>query len=348
MNKTLQEGAKNCAVDCARVKRGNQVYIVNETGAVDKEVSDVIQEIVEREEAKATVIWENPIAKGSTEVPQHVLEAYTKGEVVISHFPSLKREALHAYVQGDTRPRATNRAVSVNLLQSEWARFPYSLQLVIIKTIDDILTQGKEWHITSPNGTDVKGKVGSLTSSVAQAYFTRGEDDSRASRNFPGGVHTPLMSAETQGVIVVDHANVKGGFRPTEPVRIELKEGKVTGIQGGDDARTIIEELEKTDGYLDSWHAGTNPKTITPVKKGENPNSWWTYVHCSPMVLHFHLGRTHAPVNVATFSQTVSIDGRKIYDQGKLALLNEGEIQKAARTFNAPVTLLDQSPIDLS
>ena len=348
MNKTLQEGAKNCAVDCARVKRGNQVYIVNEVGAVDKEVSDVIQEIVEREQAKATVIWENPIVKGSSEVPQHVLEAYTRGEVVISHFPSLKREALYSYVQGDTRPRATNRAVSVDLLQSEWARFPYSLQLVIIKTIDDILTQGKEWHITSPNGTDVKGKVGSLTSSVAQAYFARGEDDSRASRNFPGGVHTPLMSAETQGVIVVDHANVRGGFRPREPVRIELKEGKVTGIQGGDDARTIIEELEKTDGYLDSWHAGTNPKTITPVKKDENPNSWWTYVHCSPTVLHFHLGRTHAPVNVAIFNQTVAIDGRKIYDQGKLALLNEGEIQKAARTFNAPVTLLDQSPIDLS
>jgi hypothetical protein len=238
--------------------------------------------------------------------------------------------------------------VSVNLLQSEWARFPYTLQLAIIKTIDDILTQGKEWHITSPNGTDVKGRVGTSTSSVAQAYFARGEDGSRASRNFPGGVHTPLMSADTRGVITVDHANVRGGFRPAEPVRIELEDGKVTGIQGGDDASTIIKELEKTDGYLDSWHAGTNPKTITPVKKGENPTSWWTYVHCSPMVLHFHLGRTHAPVNVATFNQTVSIDGRKIYDQGKLAILNELEIQKVARSFDTPVTLLDQSPIDLS
>jgi leucyl aminopeptidase (aminopeptidase T) len=348
MNKMLEEGAKNCAVDCARVRKGNQVYIVNETGAVDEEVSDIIQEIVEKEEAKAIVMWENPIAKGSSEIPQRVLEAYTKGEVVISHFPSLKREALYSYVQGDTRPRATNRAVSVNLLQSEWARFPYSLQLVIIKAIDDILAQGKEWHITSPNGTDVKGRVGTSTSRVAQAYFARGEDDSRASRNFPGGVHTPLMSAETQGVIVVDHANVRGGFRPTELVRIELKEGKVTGIQGGDDTGTIITELEKTDGYLDSWHAGTNPKTMTPIKKVENPASWWTYVHCSPMVLHFHLGRTHTPVNVATFNQTVSIDGRKIYDQGKLAVLDEVEIQKVARNFDTPVTLLDQSAIDLS
>ena len=51
--------------------------------------------------------------------------------------------------------------------------------------------------------------------------------------NFPGGVHTPLMSAETQGVIVVDHANVRGGFLQWgEPVRIELKEGESNGHPG--------------------------------------------------------------------------------------------------------------------
>ena len=348
MDQPIQQGAKNCVVDCARVRKGQHVYIVNEIGAVEKEVSLVIQEIVEREEAKSIVMWEEAIAKGSSEVPQPVLEAFTKGDVVISHFPSLKREALHSYIQGDTRSRATNRAMSVALLQSEWARFPYDLQLAIIETIDDILAQGKQWRITSPNGTDVTGKCGTSSSTVAQAYFTRGEDDSRASRNFPGGVHTPLVSAETQGVIVVDHANVRGGFRPREPVRIELKDGRVTGIRGGDDAGTIIRELEKTDGYLDSWHAGTNPKTITPVKKDEHPASWWTYAHCSPMVLHFHLGRSHAPVNVATFNQTVSVDGRNIYKDGTLAILDDTRIQKAANKLGSPVNLFQQSPIDLA
>jgi leucyl aminopeptidase (aminopeptidase T) len=348
MNKTIQDGAKNCVVGCARVKKGANVYIVNQKGAVEDQVSQVIQEMVEREDAKATVIWQDAIEKGSSEVPRNLLEAYTKGDVVISHFPSLKREILHPHVQGDTRSRATNRATSAELLQSEWARFPYSLQLAIIGTLDSILANAKEWRITSPRGTDVRGKVGGMESTVAQAYFARGEDDSRASRNFPGGVHTPLMSGETQGIIVVDHANVRGGFRPTEPLRIELKDGKVTAIRGGDDAGTIIKELEKTDGYLDSWHAGTNPKTIMPVKKDEDPSAWWTYAHCSPKVLHFHLGRTHAPVNVATFSQTVYVDGRKIYDEGKLAILDEREIENAAKNFGAPAALLGQNPIDLS
>jgi len=348
MDQAIQDGATNCVVNCARVRKGNQVYVVNQKGAVEGEVSSIIQEIVGREGAKATIVWEDAIPKGISEIPQAVLEAYTKGDIVISHFPSLKRESLHPHVQGDTRSRATNRAVSAELLRSEWARFPYTLQLAIIKTIDSILTQGKEWRITSPRGTDVRGNVGGNDSAVAQAYFARGEDDSRASRNFPGGVHTPLMSIGTQGMIVVDHANVRGGFRPSEPIRIELKDGKVTGIRGGNDAGTIIKELEKTDGFLDSWHAGTNPKTISPVNKDDDPTSWWTFAHCSPMVLHFHLGRTHAPVNVATFNQTVYVDGRKIYEDGKLTILEEAEIEKLAKTFATPATLLEQNRIDLS
>jgi leucyl aminopeptidase (aminopeptidase T) len=348
MDQAIQDGATNCVVDCARVRKGNQVYIVNQKGAVEEEVSSTIREVVEGEGATATVVWESAIAKNTREVPRAVLEAYTKGDIVISHFPSLKREILHPHVQGDTRSRATNRAISVELLRSEWARFPYSLQLAIIKTIDSILTQGKEWRITSPRGTDVRGHVGGADSAVAQAYFARGEDDTRASRNFPGGVHTPVMSIGTQGVIVVDHANVRGGFRPSEPIRIELKDGKVTEIRGENEGGTIIKELEKTDGFLDSWHAGTNPKTISPVKKDDDPTSWWTFAHCSPTVLHFHLGRTHAPVNVATFNQTVYVDGRKIYEEGKLTILEEMEIERLAETFGRPATLLKPNQIDLS
>jgi hypothetical protein len=99
---------------------------------------------------------------------------------------------------------------------------------------------------------------------------------------------------------------------------------------------------------LDSWHAGTNPKTVCPVKRDDDPNSWWTYAHCSPTVLHFHLGRTHAPVNVATFNQTVYVDDRKIYEDGSLTILEEADIQKLAKDFGTPAALLRQDRIDLA
>jgi hypothetical protein len=344
MNETLRKGATNCAVDCGRVGRGNQVYILNQKGAVEDVVSSAIEIIVESRDAKAKVVWADPIPKGSDRLPPEVLDAYVDGDIVISHFPSLKRELLYQHVKPDTRSRVTNRALTGELLMSEWARFPYGLQLAIIRAIDTIISKGAEWRITSPAGTDVRGAIGASDSAVAQAYFARGDDDTRASRNFPGGVHTPLMSVGTEGLIVVDHANVRGGFRPSEPIHIELRDSRVTKISGGRDATAIIEELEKTDGYMDSWHAGTNPKTICPVTRDDDPAAWWTYAHCSPMVLHFHLGRTHAPVNIATFNQTVYVDGVKIYEDGRLAVLDSVDMNG----FDSADTVLEQRTVDLS
>ena len=103
MDQAIQDGATNCVVDCARVRKGNQVYIVNQKGAVEEEVSSTIRQVVVGEGAKAAVVWESAIAKNTREVPRAVLEAYTKGDIVISHFPSLKREILHPHVQGDKR-----------------------------------------------------------------------------------------------------------------------------------------------------------------------------------------------------------------------------------------------------
>lgn len=348
MQEELKAGASNCVIDCARVKEGDQVYILNQEGAVEDEVSNVIREVAEKQGAKAKVVWGKAIPKGTDEVPEILLDAYRLGDVVISHYPSLRRESLYAHVQGDRRPRATNRATNRELLQSEWARFPYSLQLAIIKNIDDILASGKKWRITSPKGTDVRGEMGASDSAVAQAYFLKGEDNTRASRNFPGGVHTPLMSVRAEGVIVVDHASISGFISTAEPVRIELKDGRVTSISGGDEAGKIREELAKTDGFLDSWHAGTNPKTILPHNRKVDPRAWWVYAHCSPMVLHFHLGRSHAPVNVATFNQTLYVDGRKIYEEGRLAILEDTKVEAAAKRFGDPDKLLQHNVIDLS
>jgi hypothetical protein len=50
---------------------------------------------------------------------------------------------------------------------------------------------------------------------------------------------------------------------------------------------------------------------------------------------------------VATFNQTVYLDGRKIYEDGKLTILEEIEIEKVARTFGTPTTLLEPNQIDL-
>jgi hypothetical protein len=53
-------------------------------------------------------------------------------------------------------------------------------------------------------------------------------------------------------------------------------------------------------------------------------------------------------VNVATFNQTVYVDSRKIYEEGKLTKLEEMEIERLAETFGRPATLLKPNQTDLS
>ncbi len=346
MQAELAAGAMNCAADCARVKRGNRVYVLNEEGAVDTAVAEAIVAAVEAQGAEAQVVWGPAIAKGTDAIPASLLDAYRRGDVVISHYPSLRREALHPHVRGERRPRATNRALTAALLASEWARFPYTLQLAIIRTLDEIFATGKTWRITSPRGTDVQGEFGAK-SAVVEAYFAEGEDNTRASRNFPGGVHTPAASAGMRGMIVAEHATVPGAGGMSAPLEIEIEDNRVVSIRGGDEAGTIKAALEQTDGFVDSWHAGTNPKTVVPYDRRTEPRPWWTNAHCSPSVLHFHLGRTHAPVNVATFRQTLYVDGRKIYDDGRLAILDHPRILEAAKRFGDPDRLLGHHSIAL-
>lgn len=347
MKQELAAGATNCVADCARVKAGNQVYVLNEEGAAEPAVSDAIVAAIEAQGARPEVVWGPALGKGSTEIPHSLLNAYRQGDVVISHYPSLRREALQVHVQGERRARATNRALTAALLASEWARFPYTLQLAIIQTLDEIFSKGKTWRITSPAGTDLAGEFGGAGSAVAEAYFVKGEDNTRASRNFPGGVHAPAASAGIRGIIVAEHATVSGSAAMTTPLRLEIEDNRVVSIQGGDDAGTIKAALEQTDGFLDSWHAGTNPKTVVPYERATQPRPWWTNAHCHPSVLHFHLGRSHAPVNLATFRQTLSVDGRKVYDAGRLAILDHPRIQAATQRFGDPDRLLAHDPIVL-
>ena len=48
MKPELEEGAKNCVVECAQVKKGDSVLILNQSGSVDSKVSDALAEAASR------------------------------------------------------------------------------------------------------------------------------------------------------------------------------------------------------------------------------------------------------------------------------------------------------------
>jgi hypothetical protein len=347
MTDKLEAGIKNCVEDCGAVERGQRVYVVSEEGAADKPVAAALAEKAKNCGAQVNVIWGPKIPKDRPDdIPADVLNAYATADVLFSHYPSLKREALHPHFPGEKRTRVPNRARTVQLMATKWAAFPYSVQKAMAATIETLSAPGKSWRITSPNGTDVRGSFGSRESTVAQAYFVE-EEGGRARRNFPGGVHSPAVAVATEGVIVADHIAAFGSMNETNPLTLELQDGRVVSVKGGDNEGRMLAALNKTDGYIDSWHAGVNPMTVVPYARATNPVEWYSYSHCSPMIVHFHVGRSHAPIDVACFQQSITIDRGEVYDGGRLMLWDHADIEQAIKVSHMPSDMLENSEIPL-
>ena len=340
----LLTGARNCVVDCAQIGKGGNIAIVNEIG-IDEDVVAAITETACDAGAHVDVVWAEPYAKEdkSAKIPRNVLNAFRNADVLINHYPSLSRELLQDHFPAETRVRVPNRAITKELLSSSWARFPYRLLMAVSNVLEDIMVPGHRWRITSPAGTDLQGQFVEPNSPLARAYFQTDEDNNRARRNFPGAVHMPRVSTGINGILVAEY--VDGAPADMPPVRLKISDGCVVDVQGGDPEGRARERILKSDRYLDSWHSGINPKTVVPVKRSANPRKWYSYAHCSPKMVHFHLGRTHSTINVACLDQTLEIEHRPIYQNGALVAISDRRIDDALTRYQLDTDMLRTEPI---
>jgi hypothetical protein len=333
VNAALEAGAANCVIDCAGAGRDTRLFVVSETGAVDETVADAIAAAGRDAGATVETLWIEPIPKATPDaIPEAALAAYREGDIVVSHIPSLTREALHPHFPGETRVRVPNRARSAALLGSDWARFPYSVQRAIAELLEEKMAPGRAWRITSPAGTDLRGVFAGTGGEVGAAFFVAGEQG-RARKNFPGGVHDPRACAALDGVIIVEYMDHVDQAEDDPPLRVEVKDCRITDITGGAEDGKLRDAITASDGWIDSWHAGVNPRTESPVERQDNGRSWFGYSHCSPAIMHYHLGRSHETTNLASFHHSLSVDGEILYQDGALgpAILDNAAVATAIK-----------------
>ncbi len=341
----LFEGARNCAIDCAKIGRGTTVAIVSETGT-DANVVSAIADIARAAGAKVDVVWAEPHPKEKgAKIAPDVYAAFRDADVLVNHYHSLSRAALQDEFPAEARVRVPNRAITSALLGSSWARFPYGLQKALADSLEDRMAPGKRWRITSPGGTNLSGQFVEADSPLAQAYFQTDEDNNRARRNFPGGVHVPRISSDIQGTLVAEY--VDGAPADMPPVRLTIRDGKVAAVEGGDAEGRARARILESDGHIDSWHCGVNPKTVIPVERSANPRKWYSYAHCSPKMVHFHLGRTHSTINVACLDQTLEIEHAPIYENGMLMRIADRRVDQALEQYKLEEDVLRTEPIPI-
>jgi len=118
--------------------------------------------------------------------------------------------------------------------------------------------RGKEIHLTSRKGTDLKAKIGGAPPFIEAGFATRPGQTAAFS---DGEVSQGPVQGTAEGVIVVDGpiAHVE---LPASPIRLEVKEGRVVNIEGDEKGarqlRDIVENVEGADNFAEIG-IGLNP-----------------------------------------------------------------------------------------
>jgi hypothetical protein len=328
-----RDGVWNLVHNCAEVQKGDSVLILNEYGKIDPEVAELITEAVKATGADYHVLWGEPIAPHRTELPRVLIGAMLASDKVICSY-AINRAVLDGYTRGKGIIQVNNTCRTPESMATPHATFHWGLVRSIYGRLEDICGAGETWRVTSPAGTEMTGRIGK-GSEVADAYFAAEAAASRFIRVFPGEVFSPVGSMDAAGTIVMEYVNMRDSRPWSAPAVITVADNRVTHIDAqGDEAKRFAGDVESNierygdgAGVIDSWHGGMNPRARVPT--AENPVL--TGATSGPGMLHFHIGRTTDPLSAGLLHHTVDVDGRKLYEGGRLLVLDDPEIREAAR-----------------
>jgi len=212
--------------------------------------------------------------------------------------------------------------------------------------LHQILVKSKEARLTSPNGTDLKGKIGDNTkvwpfkqngpSKVSKDWIC----ESVQTAKFPGMSRGAGLGLEchfvpnvgtAEGVYVADGpchliTDWPEYKNPDEPIKFTIKKGKVVNVEGGRDAdkvRQLLKTIIHAD-MLAEFGVGMDPFWVksgaTNMEKKGLGNIHFAYGDPRPgHGFVWHVGDPVCPIhcdNVA-YRGAFWLDGKKLVDDGK-------------------------------
>jgi leucyl aminopeptidase (aminopeptidase T) len=130
------------------------------------------------------------------------------------------------------------------------------------RRIGEVYDKAKNIHITSKGGTDITADISGMppgyhSNRRGQIPFTRNPETGRlGGGTWPfGEVHVEPKPGTANGVVVWDVTAHYPAGRWEEPVALTIKDGRVTAIDGGTEAKEVRRYLE-TYGDESSWLVG--------------------------------------------------------------------------------------------
>jgi len=209
------------------------------------------------------------------------------------------------------------------------------------KRIRQALNAGREVHVTTEMGTDVRFELNPDRDILLITGIASQEDNGGFTGALAGEAHVAPEETSVNGTIVVDiSAPAVDEYGEQliglvdEPIELTVEDGRVIDVSGGSDARTLADILDSATAAGD-----VDAKVIAEFGLGANPNARFLGSGAEDKkrlgTAHFAVGdnqfagkgsrfagnnESGVHIDHAINEPTVRVDGNLIMDQGDLLL----------------------------
>ncbi len=92
------EGVANLVKNCAEIKKGEDVLLINKIGAMEPELVDMIAEAIKKEGASCQILWAEMPERDDTSLSPTLAGAIQSADKVIAHY-DLKDSVLGKFLE---------------------------------------------------------------------------------------------------------------------------------------------------------------------------------------------------------------------------------------------------------
>lgn len=341
-NAGLCAGIDNLLSQCAEIRAGHRLLIVNEIGAVDLEVAEGIAQKARYAGAVVTVLWEDRVTSAE-HISSHVLQIISQSDVVIFN------HTMGIMLRFDDKPgaiiRVANQALTSSVMSSLFAQASHKMWIEIAATLTTLMAAGKKWKIICPLGTDITGLIPESVKSPVGLNV------------FPVGIHPLIHSVKVNGRIAIKWMTLGSvrdfgteGVRLEAPVFADVVDGEIVSTVGEVSQVSALrqllarvgEQMRQSPFTVNAWHAGIHPQAECLIRDIDGLTRWMDLAHNNPRMVHFHaVGTRNGVASFPVIDPTISIDGTVFWDRGEPVFLRFPEIMAIFEKWQAPENAMD-------
>jgi hypothetical protein len=323
----LMPAARNLLVNCAEMKSGDRLLILQENPDLAYYDASAVRDIATAATSLGlrTTLCEVPFSEAVQPLNPEIAELMAGSDCTL-FFARMGDQIRFREMPPGTKS-IVSYALDRQMLASGFGTAHFKGFEALKTAVDAAFAGADEIHVTCPLGTDFKGPgARSMLDDGADVTIIR----------FPMSVFTPIPSKGFAGKVAQAHFLTGTGSQYYHPYAAPLRdvlfihfenqritrfEGSAQDIAAADaHYQFVARKFDIDRDNIHSWHVGIHPGCAYLQPAGDSYERWSGGAFGNPRLLHFHTCGNYPPGEISwnIVDPTVRIDGVEVWQNGRL------------------------------